>query len=67
MPALGILLGGLAVFAVVWWRLHGRSFWPVVWWLCGRARLTFMSQRRWKPARGAPAWRSACPRRPATR
>ncbi|MCK9921203.1 cell division protein FtsK [Frankia sp. AgPm24] len=50
LPALGILFGGLAVLAVVWWRVHGRSFWPVAWWLCGRARLTFVYQRRWKPA-----------------
>ncbi|CAO5187202.1 hypothetical protein FAIPA1_610013 [Frankia sp. AiPs1] len=50
LPALGILLGGLPVLAVVWWRLHVRSFWPVAWWLWGRARLTFVYQRRWKPA-----------------
>ncbi|CAJ64083.1 FtsK/SpoIIIE domain-containing protein [Frankia alni] len=47
---LGVLLGGLVAVGVVWWRVHGRSFWPVAWWLWGRARLTFVYQRRWKPA-----------------
>jgi len=50
LAGLGVLLGCLVVVGAVWWRVHGRSFWPVVWWLWGRARLTFVYRWRWKPA-----------------
>ncbi|TCJ40492.1 FtsK/SpoIIIE domain-containing protein [Parafrankia sp. BMG5.11] len=50
LVGLAVLVAGLVLVAVVWWRVHPRSFGPVAWWLWGRARLMFVYRWRWKPA-----------------
>ncbi|WP_131764616.1 FtsK/SpoIIIE domain-containing protein [Candidatus Protofrankia californiensis] len=44
------LLVGLVLVAVVWWRLHARSFGWLARWVWGRVRLTFVYRWRWRPA-----------------
>ncbi|TCJ33333.1 FtsK/SpoIIIE domain-containing protein [Parafrankia sp. BMG5.11] len=50
--ALGLvaLLVALALVAVVWRRLHARSFGWLARWVWGRVRLGFVYRRRWRPA-----------------
>ncbi|SQE00609.1 Cell divisionFtsK/SpoIIIE [Parafrankia sp. Ea1.12] len=50
--ALGLvaLLVGLVLVAMVWRRLHPRSFGWLARWVWGRARLTFVYRRRWRSA-----------------
>jgi len=45
-----VLLVGLALVAVVWRRVHARSFGWLARWVWGRVRLTFVYRRRWRPA-----------------
>jgi S-DNA-T family DNA segregation ATPase FtsK/SpoIIIE len=45
-----VLLVGLALVALVWRRVHARSFGWLARWVLGRVRLAFVYRRRWRPA-----------------